>query len=301
MLHLLVGCEILQSGQNIGSGVLLPIQEKNFNPTRDELKVKATSSFGYDFISLVRKENLITFRTYDFDKILSIMGNGFFYVLPDNKFIHFYVGEASSIPANGLLYKINSYSYMKAIHPLLFIDNITGNINEPLEININCRGAEIQVISLNQEINFGYMHSNIYTLKSIGIFQGEGENKQLVGTLEARNINISFNLDFYDHYNGSIEPAFSMIKGANPEATATVLYKDLFLNAGNLIEEPITGEVVISLNKFERYGTFTPSGATITLKEAFINISGQSDRIDDISTGDIRILFNNIEFNGFNS
>jgi len=265
-------------GLKLGS-TLIPIQSKGDEQNNEWLKLYATSSIRYDLVALTKRMPVLTFETNAVKTLLTALSNDIYKV--DD--IEFYEGSFSETPSNGYYFSTTGVLKGSAEDAVVFIDEISGDINEPLSSSFKVRGASITYDDEYELQNFTITHGSVHTIKSLSF------NSNTIGL---RSFRLSTNIDFYDYYENSIDPTMSAIKGVDIQATATIL-----IDHYSLISEITTPtDFVINLNKYQAGGLPQVSGGTITLKNCVVTADSKRSAIGDVSTVDIVMYPESITF-----
>ncbi len=265
-------------GLKIGDS-LIPIQSKSEESNNEWTKLYATSSIRYDLVALTKRMPILSFETKAVKTLLSALSNNI-YKLND---IEFYEGKFSEMPSNGYYFSSTGILKGSAENAVVFIDEISGDINEPLNCVFKIRGATINYNSNYELNNFTITHGAVHTIKSLSF----GQN-----TIGLRSFRLSTNIEFYDYYENSIDPIMSAIKAVELQATATILIDHYSL----MTEITSPTDFVVNLNKYQSGGLPQISGGTILLKNCVVSAESKRASIGDISTADIVMYPEDIVF-----
>lgn len=282
MVHLLAGANYVVDEN---TSYKIPIQSGSFTPEREEIKLKSTASLGYDFISLAKRNNSFKFQTNDYKNLMLLMNNSIFRSAANEEYLHIYIGSVRTTPSGGLIYDNTKVVDVKFKEPLIYIDNISGNINEAIEINCVARGFETSSSDITLS-NFTITHGGVISPRNFVI----GNN-----TFNIRNFTLNTNLEFYDHFGGNIDPEFSMIKSADIELTMNVLANDV-ISSGLLTGTLTASQGTLFFNYFENKGQLKSNvdGNKIVFDNPLITLTNKDVNINEITTCEIKLIATNL-------
>jgi hypothetical protein len=259
----------------------IPIQKYStaYNPEWKEIRASATLS--NDVTCLVKRMPEATFETYDLYKLLTAFSNGL-YVVTD---VVAYAGAFASLPVGDIYYTNTGVMSFTMADALNYIETINCPQNDVASITFKSRGVPMVVAKTSDLSTFAITHDTLYVID--GIQLGESETSYGV-----KDLTISTNFEFYDHYKTDIDPELSAITGIKPRAKCTAVI-DTISDLATL-----EGDDTVTLNfkKYKKNGVGTEDGGTITLNNCNVSYESTDNNLGEVATVGLDIIIGSITF-----